>query len=131
MQRVEKGRQVDIKVESAYKGTALPVVHLGGEIDLHTCPEFRAVLQKLIDENQAQIILDMEEVPYVDSAALGVLVDTQRRLKERNGMLHLAAVTPFVMRAFEITRLIRIFHVHATLADAIEAASAPPAAATG
>lgn len=127
---------MDIKLESA-KGTAgsggaaPPIVRLDGEIDLHTCPELRGVLQKLIDENQTQIILDMEEVPYVDSAALGVLVDTQRRLKEKSGTLHLAAVTPFVMRAFEITRLIRIFHVHNTLADAINAASTAPAAATG
>jgi len=101
----------------------MPIVHLGGEIDLHTCPELRSALQKLVEENQTHIILDMEDVPYVDSAALGVLVDTQRRLKEKNGTLYLAAVTPFVLRAFEITRLIRIFHVHDSVADALHDAS--------
>ena len=119
---------MDIKIESATgsdsTAAALPIVRLGGEIDLHTCPELRAALQKLVDANQTQIILDMEDVPYVDSAALGVLVDTQRRLKEKSGTLHLAAVTPFVLRAFEITRLIRIFHVHDSVTAAVAAAAA-------
>ncbi len=126
---MEKGRRVDISVETTENGNdasgaSVPVVHLGGEIDLHTCPELRASLQSLIDDGSTRIILDMAEVPYVDSAALGVLVDTQRRLKEKNGTLYLAAVTPFVLRAFEITRLIRIFHIKDSVAVAMQAASA-------
>jgi len=96
----------------------IPIVQLRGEIDLHTCPDLRAALQRLMEEGNHRIVLNMSEVPYLDSAALGVLVDAQRRARERDGEIYLAQVTPFVLRAFEITRLIRIFQVFPTIADA-------------
>ena len=113
---------MDIKVDTEAENTTktVPIVHLGGEIDLHTCPELRTALQKIVETGQSHIILDMAEVPYVDSAALGVLVDTQRRLKEKSGTLHLAALSPFVSRALEITRLIRIFRVHDSVDEAVQ-----------
>ena len=96
----------------------IPIVQLRGEIDLHTCPDLRAALQRLMEEGNHRIVLNMSEVPYLDSAALGVLVDAQRRARERDGEIYLAQMTPFVLRAFEITRLIRIFQVFPTIADA-------------
>ena len=111
----------------------IPVVALTGEVDLHTCPELRATLQKLAEEGSQTIILNLSGVPYLDSAALGVMVDAQRRARERDGEIILAQVTPFVLRAFEITRLIRIFRSFPTVADAEAAATekvAPRASAT-
>lgn len=100
----------------------VPIIQLRGEVDLHTCPELRTTLQELMDEGKHWIVLNLAEVPYLDSAALGVLVDTQRRLKERSGELLLSQVTPFVLRAFEITRLIRIFHIYHSTEEAAELA---------
>lgn len=112
-----------MEIEVIAKDAVVPQVRVTGEIDLHTGPELRATLQRLIDEGHVRIILDLNEVPYVDSAALGVMVDTQRRVKERDGEIYLAGVTPFVQRAFEITRLVRIFSMHQTVADAEAAAT--------
>lgn len=98
----------------------VPVVQLKGEIDLHTCPQLRTALQDLMAAGKYRIVLDLEQVPYLDSAALGVLVDAVRRARENGGGIHLVQVTPFVQRAFEITRLIKIFQVH----DSVEAAQA-------
>ncbi|MBC8103988.1 MAG: STAS domain-containing protein [Cytophagales bacterium] len=109
-------------VESSAPG--VPLVQLRGEIDLHTCPELRAALQRLMEEGKFRIVLNMSEVPYLDSAALGVLVDAVRRARENNGGLYLAQVMTFVRRAFEITRLIRIFPVYDTIDEAVAAALA-------
>jgi anti-sigma B factor antagonist len=84
-----------------------------------------------MDEGKHRIILNMSEVPYLDSAALGVLVDAVRRARENNGGLYLAQVMTFVRRAFEITRLIRIFPVYDTVEDAVAAATATGTAASG
>ena len=111
---------LEIEISEAAPGIAL--VRVVGEVDLHTCPELRAALQRLTDEGNTRTVLDMAEVPYVDSAALGVLVDAQRRLREKEGEIYLARVAPFVLRAFEITRLIRIFQVRDTVEEAIEVA---------
>lgn len=117
---------LEITIEEPEDGNCVgvPVVRLQGEIDLHTCPELRATLQRLMEGGKFRIILDLAEVPYLDSAALGVLVDAVRRARENGGGIFLVQVTPFVQRAFEITRLIKIFQVHATLDEACRAAQA-------
>ena len=119
---------LEIHVDESDAG--IPVVHLKGEIDLHTCPELRTTLQALMAEGKYRVVLDLAEVPYLDSAALGVLVDAVRRARENGGGIFLVQVTPFVQRAFEITRLIKIFQVHPTLDDALHAANSG-AGATG
>lgn len=116
-----QGLEINTTEETA---AGIPVVVLRGEIDLHTCPELRNTLQGLLDAGKSRIVLNLAEVPYLDSAALGVLVDAVRRAREQGGTIHLVEVTPFVRRAFEITRLIKIFQVHDTVADALQAANA-------
>jgi anti-sigma B factor antagonist len=113
---------LEIEINEAAAG--IPVVRVVGEVDLHTCPELRGALQRLTEEGRTRIVLDMSAVPYVDSAALGVLVDAQRRLKEKEGEIFLTRVAPFVLRAFEITRLIRIFQTRESVEDAVELARA-------
>jgi anti-sigma B factor antagonist len=115
-----------LEINVTKTSTGVPAVRLTGEIDLHTCPELRATLQRLTEQGERYAILDMAEVPYLDSAALGVLVDAQRRAKDRDGELLLARVTPFVLRAFEITRLIRIFQVFPTVEEATAAVARQP-----
>lgn len=90
----------------------IPVVHLKGEIDLHTCAAFRETLRELIENRRYHIVINLAEVPYLDSAALGVLVDAVRRVREHDGSISLVATTPFVRRAFEITRLVKIFQLY-------------------
>jgi anti-sigma B factor antagonist len=90
----------------------LPVVYLKGEIDLHTCAAFRDTLRDLIENKHYDIVINLAEVPYLDSAALGVLVDAVRRVREHEGSIRLVQTTPFVRRAFEITRLVKIFQLY-------------------
>jgi anti-anti-sigma factor len=97
----------------------IPLMQLKGEIDLHTCAPFRDTLRELIDQKRYNIVIDLSEVPYLDSAALGVLVDAVRRVREFNGAIYLVAPTPFVRRAFDITRLIKIFQLCDTEAEAL------------
>ncbi len=81
----------------------------------------RDALRDLIEKGHYQIVINLAEVPYLDSAALGVLVDAVRRVREHEGGISLVSTTPFVRRAFEITRLVKIFQLYddneAALAD--------------
>ncbi len=114
---------LEITVDETPGSEDVPVLHLKGEIDLHTCPELRAALQSLMDRGEFRLILDLGEVPYLDSAALGVLVDAVRRARENSGGIYLVRVAPFVQRAFEITRLIKIFELHPGVGEAQAAAA--------
>lgn len=112
-----------LEIETVETPTGVPLLRLRGEIDLHTCPQLRVALQQLMEAGKFSLVLDLDEVPYLDSAALGVLVDAVRRSREHGGGLFLARVQPFVRRAFEITRLIKIFQVHDTVEAALQAAA--------
>ena len=89
----------------------------------------RDTLRELIEQKFYQIVINLAEVPYLDSAALGVLVDAVRRVREHEGGISLVATTPFVRRAFEITRLVKIFQLYEDNAAALTEIRSQAAAA--
>ena len=119
-----------LEIEVDKTADNIPVIHLKGEIDLHTCGGFRDTLRDLIDDKRNDIVIDLAAVPYLDSAALGVLVDAVRRVREFDGSIFLVATTPFVRRAFEITRLVKIFQLSDSVEEALSAIRSKPAPAS-
>jgi len=103
---------LNLEINTQMTADLIPIVAMKGEIDLHTCAEMRETLRDLIEKGHYQIVINLAEVPYLDSAALGVMVDTVRRVREHEGGISLVAATPFVRRAFEITRLVKIFQMY-------------------
>jgi stage II sporulation protein AA (anti-sigma F factor antagonist) len=63
-----------------------------------------AQLQKTIREGAAKIVLDMTEVPYMDSAGLGVLVQASGMAKQQGGDLRLCGVSERVAELIKMTR---------------------------
>jgi anti-sigma B factor antagonist len=122
---------VGLDVNTTESETGVPVVELRGELDLHTCPQLRTTLLDLMNANKRHVVLNMAGVPYLDSAALGVLVDAVRRARDMGGALHLTNVQPFVRRAFEITRLVKIFQMHNSVDDALAVVPAETGAPPG
>lgn len=96
------------------------IVRLGGELDLYNAPELRETLVTLVGERQTRIVLDLTEVEFVDSTALGVLIEARSRMEDRKAFL-LAAPNLETRRALQISGLDQHLSVHATLADALAA----------
>ncbi|GAB4456087.1 MAG: hypothetical protein OHK0029_13420 [Armatimonadaceae bacterium] len=96
------------------------VLEIRGEVDLQSCSQLEQVLRRWIEGGQRHLVLDMAGVPYVDSSALGVLVNSQRLVQDAQGRIYLARLTPFVERAFEITRLIRLFPMFDSVEEAVQ-----------
>src|SRR6185436_17729320 len=51
------------------------VLHLAGELDLYNADEVRAALSDALAQSPERIVVDMAEVEFVDSTALGVLIE--------------------------------------------------------
>ena len=96
------------------------VVRLTGELDLYNAPELRETLVGLTGERPARLVLDLTEVEFVDSTALGVLIEARSRMDDRKAFL-LAAPGLETHRALKISGLDQHLTVHATLADALAA----------
>jgi anti-anti-sigma factor len=92
------------------------VLRLGGELDLYNAEELRDALGGMVAEEPRYVVIDMTEVEFVDSTALGVLVEAHSRL---GGNLRLAAPQLETRRALQVSGLDRHLTVHDTVDDAL------------
>ena len=100
-------------------GTAY-VVRLGGELDLYNAAQVRAALVDACAQAPERIVVDLGEVEFIDSTALGVLIETRTKLANRDGFL-LAAPGLETRRALQISGLDQLFNVHDSVPDALGA----------
>ena len=102
------------------QGDAL-LASVRGEIDLHNSPDLRDTLLSLLATNKPKnMILDMCQVPYMDSSAIAVLVEALRKLRAGGGKLFLVATQSRVRSVLEIARLESIFTLVATEDEALK-----------
>jgi anti-sigma B factor antagonist len=97
------------------------VLSLGGELDLYNAEEVRGALLAACAGDPEVLIVDLEAVRFIDSTALGVLIEARSRMSDRSGF-RLAAPGLETRRALEVSGLDRHFLVHDTVAEALEAA---------
>jgi anti-sigma B factor antagonist len=93
------------------------VVRLGGELDLYNAPAVREALEGTLAERPAKIVIDLAEVSFLDSTALGVLIDARGRLDRREAFV-LASAGVETRRTLAVSGLDR----HFTIADTVEEA---------
>jgi anti-sigma B factor antagonist len=96
------------------------VVRLRGELDLYNAAEIRAALDDVVARAPTRLVVDLSDVEFVDSTALGVLVEARAKLPNRRGFL-LAAPAAETRRALAVSGLDRHLPVHDTLAAALAA----------
>jgi anti-sigma B factor antagonist len=81
-----------------------------GEIDLHSSPELReALLGSLNKHKPNKVILNLGQVPYMDSSAVAVLVEALQKMRKAGGKICLTHLQPRVKGLLEIARLHTIF----------------------
>ncbi len=106
----------------------IAVIDLKGEVDLYTAPEFKQHLLKQVEQGVLKIIIDFSDTTFIDSTTLGVLVGGVKRLRPLGGQLVLVCSDRNIIKIFEITGLHRVFDIHGTREDALEAVRAGAAA---
>ena len=75
---------------------------------------------RLQDSQVRDVVLDLTEVPFVDSAALEYLLDLQERLAERLGQIKLVGLDANVAKVLEITRLENAFERCPDVSEAVK-----------
>jgi anti-sigma B factor antagonist len=88
------------------------VVAVSGELDMETAPQLRVHLLNLIREDSREVIIDLTELPFMDSSGLQVLLSSKRRAELFDGTLALCGLQTPVSRVLEITGLIDYFDVY-------------------
>lgn len=94
-----------------------------GELDAYTVGEFREALSGLTSSNR--LLIDLSDVPFMDSAGLGALIGGIRRAREAGGDVAVACSRPTLTRLLHTTGFDRIVSVTETVESAAEALAAP------
>jgi anti-anti-sigma factor len=98
----------DFSVET-YRRNGRQVVVVRGILDESSVGEFRRAFVQALNEPERLVIVDVSEVPLIDSDGFGALIIIQKRLTEMNKSLALAGCQEAVRLALSLTRLEVLF----------------------
>jgi anti-sigma B factor antagonist len=101
-----------------YRLDGFAVVAVAGEIDVHTAPAFRDEMLTAITDESPRLIVDLTEVPFMDSSGLAALVVALRRARDEGGRVRLVGPTSGPRKVLRIVQLDRVLPIHDTLDDA-------------
>ena len=102
----------------------LAVLVMGGELDYEVSPQIRARLVGAIKDGRRRLVLDLSDVTFIDSTAIGVLAGTVVKLDEAGGgSLAVVCSHEKVVQIFEITGLDSVIAVHSSREEAVSALS--------
>ena len=119
----------DFHITVASLTPSLALVSVSGEIDLYTAERLQQAIGEATSVGADTVLLDLSGVGFIDSTALGVVVQETKRLEGRGHALILVTNDPRTTRVLEVTGLDRVLPRHATLHDALAATAPQPAAA--
>ena len=88
-------------------------------LDASTAPALRKALVDRIMQGEQALVLDLRDVTFMDSSALGALISAVKMLGP-TGTIAVASMTGPVAKLFSMTKMDRVFSVNATVDDAVK-----------
>ena len=73
------------------------------------CIGLRTMIDNLLLSGATRIVINLEQVNYVDSAGIGALIEIHRNIRAKGGSLKLCNLGPKLRQALDIARLLPIF----------------------
>jgi anti-sigma B factor antagonist len=103
--------------ESIDGSTQLVAVH--GDVDLKTARSFREALDEAATDAKEKLIVDLSEVPFIDSSGLAALIGAHKAIRPTRRVVVISPLN--IRRIFEVTRLDSVVTVVDSLAEALVA----------
>ncbi len=81
-------------------------------LDENVLEDIRAALGQLVEgQTQPKLLLDFSQVDHMSSAALGLLINVHKAIREKNGQLRLCGIQPQIFEVFVTTKLNKVFRI--------------------
>ncbi len=89
-------------------------------LDEANIADIGSTLKALIEEREhPKLLLDFSTVDHLSSAALGMLINVNKKVREKNGQLRLASIKPQIYEVFVITKLNKLFRIMGNRPEAL------------
>jgi anti-sigma B factor antagonist len=109
----------DFHAAVATLANGLTLVSVSGELDLYTSGRVQDAIGEASSVGADTVLVDLSGVGFIDSTALGVLVQESKRLEGRGHSLILVSNDPRTLRVFEVTGLGQVLRRYSSLRDAL------------
>lgn len=96
----------------------------GSRSDSANAASVKSVLLDRLETQQQTVILDLNEIEFMDSSGLGVIVSTLKRISGTKRLI-LCGLQPAVTRLFSVTRIDKVFEIATRRDEAITLAKIP------
>jgi anti-sigma B factor antagonist len=103
--------------EKSIDGVTILIVEQGLKGTLESVLKKR--IDELVQEGCMQIVVDLKQVPYVDSSDIGRLIRSHLSVRRAGGRVRLCNLSQRVMAALKLTRLDTVLDIYPTEEDAL------------
>ena len=97
----------------------IEVLRVKGNLDSNTAQEFETRIYETLENGQRKLILNLEELEYISSAGIRVILKTAKDLKRVDGNIILCALQDYVKEVFDIAGFDGFLNIEANLSDAM------------
>lgn len=98
----------------------IKIVYIPGQLDTNTSPQTQAQLDLLINDGATRILINLEDLNYISSAGLRVLLATAKQLKNADGELRICCLNEMAQEVFDISGFNNILNVFNTEEEALQ-----------
>jgi anti-anti-sigma factor len=103
------------------KKDSFTVITLAGNLDAESVSQLETLLIQMFNRGNNAFVLVMQDVPYVCSSGLRILLHAHKTLASCNGSFCLVGITKQVREILDVTGLSAVFKSYATLDEACAA----------
>lgn len=95
------------------------VIRASGYIDISTSPRLREKIIEVVSDDASLLLLDLGSIEFLDSSALGVILNGWKLVQAEGGTLAVISPQPRITKIFEITGLHLSIHLYQSIDEAL------------
>lgn len=95
-------------------------VILAGRLDAGNAQTLKETLNQIIEGGVTHLVVDLAQVPFIDSAGLAALVSALKSSRRAGGNVLLSAIQPQARTVFSLTMLDRVFNIYTSMEAALD-----------
>lgn len=96
------------------------ILYLNGKLDAYHSIELEKSINKVIQNGLSDLLVNFQEVDYISSSGLRVLLSSLKQIKELEGNMKLSNLDQYVIEIFEISGFTQIFEIYGTQEEALK-----------
>ena len=102
------------------KSGDIDVISLDGRLDAYSANDLEAKLNSMVDAAQVRLIVSLENLDYISSSGLRVLLAALKKTRKQQGDIRLSCLKPYIKEVFDIAGFTQLFKIFDTDESAID-----------